>query len=48
MSIATGGLEMYLGDRFSVGLDLNGRFAMVGETLDKNSFDATLRMDTHF
>jgi hypothetical protein len=48
MSIATTGLEMYLADRFSVGIDFNGRFAMIGETIDKNSFDATLRMDTHF
>ncbi|MEK7357580.1 MAG: hypothetical protein AAB250_14095 [Bdellovibrionota bacterium] len=48
MSIATTGLEMYLADRFSIGLDFNGRFAMIGETIDKNSFDATLRMDTHF
>lgn len=48
MSIATTGLEFYLADRISVGVDFNGRFAMIGETLDKNSFDATLRMDTHF
>lgn len=48
MSIATTGLEMYLGDRFSVGVDLNGRFAMIGETIDKSSVDATVRVDTHF
>ena len=48
MSVATTGVDFYVNDRFSVGADINGRFAMIGETLDHSSYDATLRMDTHF
>lgn len=47
-SVATVGGDFFVSDKFSVGADLNARTALIGETIDKNSFDATLRMDTHF
>ncbi|HVK60231.1 MAG TPA: hypothetical protein VM432_01725 [Bdellovibrionales bacterium] len=47
-SVATAGLDFYMNDRFSIGADLNGRSAMIGETIDKNSIDGTIRVDAHF
>jgi hypothetical protein len=46
--IFTAGLDFYLNQKFSVGLDMNGRTAMINETIDHNSLDATLRLDAHF
>ena len=40
--------DVYLNKKFSVGADLNARSSLIGDTIDKNSFDATLRVDTHF
>ncbi|MES2857513.1 MAG: hypothetical protein V4692_16705 [Bdellovibrionota bacterium] len=46
--VATAGLDFFMSNRFSVGAELNGRSAMIGETVDKNSVDGTLRIDAHF
>ncbi len=46
--LATIGLDVYLNEKFSLGVDLTGRSSMVSETPDKSSADATLRMDAHF
>jgi hypothetical protein len=47
-SVATLGLDFFMSSRFSVGADINGRSAMIGETADKNSIDGTIRLDAHF
>jgi hypothetical protein len=47
-SVATVGGDIFFTDKFSIGADINARSALIGETIDRNSFDATLRLDTHF
>ena len=47
-SVATVGLDLYLSDRFSIGADISARSALTAETLDRTSYDGTLRMDAHF
>lgn len=47
-SVGTLGLDLFLSKGFSLGLDLSARNTMVAETMDQSSYDATLRMDTHF
>lgn len=47
-SVASAGVDFFLTDRFSLGADVNARTAMIGETLDRNSYDATVRFDAHF
>lgn len=47
-SVATLGLDLYLSRAFSFGLDVSARNTMIAETIDQNSFDATIRADTHF
>lgn len=47
-ALAILGMDFFLTDRFSVGTELSARNSMIGETLDRVSYDATLRMDTHF
>lgn len=47
-SVATLGFDFFLNDRLSLGADLSARNTMTGETPDANSYDAALRMDTHF
>lgn len=47
-SVATLGLDMFLSKGFSLGLDLSTRNTMIAETLDRDSYDATFRVDTHF
>lgn len=47
-SVATLGMDLFLNDKISIGADISARNSMISETLDRNSFDATLRMDTHF
>jgi hypothetical protein len=42
------GLDLFMNENLSLGLDLAGRQAMIGETVDRSSFDATVRLDTHF
>lgn len=44
-SLATGGIDIFISDRFSVGFEATARDALVAETIDHNSLDATLRMD---
>jgi hypothetical protein len=47
-SLAVVGLDLFMNENLSLGLDLAGRQAMIGETVDRSSFDATVRLDTHF
>lgn len=47
-SVATLGSDVFLSDRFSFGADVNARNSLIGETIDHNSFDLTLRVDAHF
>lgn len=47
-SVASLGGDMFLSDRFSIGLDISARNSMVNETFDRTSYDGTLRVDTHF
>jgi hypothetical protein len=48
MSVATLGGDLFVNDRFSLGADINARNALIGETIDHNSYDLTLRVDAHF
>ena len=41
------GLDAFVSDKVSVGIDLSGRSAMIADTPDKNSIDTTLRLDFH-
>jgi hypothetical protein len=47
-SIATLGLEYFLGPAVSMTAEISARNAMIEETIDQSSLDATLRLDTHF
>ncbi len=47
-SVATLGGDLFMSDRFSIGADVNARNSLIGETIDHNSFDLTLRVDAHF
>ncbi len=47
-SVATLGGDAFITDRFSLGVDLNARNSLIGETIDHNSYDMTLRIDAHF
>lgn len=47
-SVATLGFDLYLSEGLSLGADISTRNTMIAETIDQNSYDATLRMDTHF
>lgn len=42
------GTDLYLSSTVSVGFDLSARTAMISETIDRTSYDGTLRLDTHF
>jgi len=44
-SLATGGFDVFISDRLSVGLEASARDSLVAETIDHNSIDATLRLD---
>jgi len=48
MSVASLGGDLFINERFSLGADVNARNALIGETIDHNSFDMTLRVDAHF
>ena len=48
MSVATLGGDLFVSDRVSLGADLNARNSLIGETIDHNSYDLTLRVDAHF
>ncbi len=45
--LALGG-EYFIGRSLSVGAELSARHALIGETVDRNAVDATVRLDTHF
>lgn len=47
-SVASLGSDLFITDRVSVGADVNARSSLIGDTIDKNSFDMTIRLDTHF
>ncbi|MCH2535203.1 MAG: hypothetical protein MK008_12235 [Bdellovibrionales bacterium] len=42
------GLQTFLTNSVSLGIDIAYRSAMIDETIDKRSIDANLRIDTHF
>jgi hypothetical protein len=46
--VGTLGLDCFLNDKLSVGVDVSGRSAMISDTPDKSSVDATMRVDAHF
>ncbi len=47
-SVATLGGDLFVTDRLSFGADINARNSLIGETIDHNSYDLTLRLDAHF
>ena len=47
-SLFTMGLQTFLTNSVSLGIDIAYRSAMIDETIDKRSIDANLRIDTHF
>ena len=47
-SVLTAGLDIFLNEHFSVGGEISARNSMIADTMDHNSYDATIRMDTHF
>jgi hypothetical protein len=47
-SVGTLGIDLFFSETFSIGLDANLRNTLIAETQDRNSYDATLRFDTHF
>jgi hypothetical protein len=47
-SVLTFGMDLFLTDRFSFGADLSARNSIIAETVDRTSYDATFRLDTHF
>jgi hypothetical protein len=47
-SVATIGFDFFLSEGLSLGVEVSGRQAMIGETLDRASADGTVRIDTHF
>ncbi len=47
-SVAAIGMEFFVIPGLSVGAEISARTALIAETSDRNSADATLRLDTHF
>jgi hypothetical protein len=47
-SVGTVGIDLFLSDRFSLGVEASGRSAMISDTLDRGSLDGTVRLDAHF
>ncbi len=47
-SVLTAGGDLFVNDRLSIGADINMRNSLIGETIDHNSYDMTLRVDAHF
>ena len=43
-----GGMDTYLSKSLSLGVEVGARAAMITRTIDKNSIDVTLRLDTYF
>jgi hypothetical protein len=48
VSLVSLGADYYVNSRVSLGAEVSARNAMVSEGFDRSSYDATLRMDTHF
>lgn len=48
VSLVSVGADYYVNSRVSLGAEVSARNAMVAEGFDRSSYDATLRMDTHF
>jgi hypothetical protein len=46
--LLVGGLDAFVSKNFSLGFELGWRTALVTSTIDKNSMDGTLRLDTFF
>jgi hypothetical protein len=44
-SVLTGGIEYFFADRLSVGLEGGARTSLISDTIDRASYDATLRVD---
>ena len=42
------GLSSFITDGLSIGAEAAGRISMISDTVDRNSLDLTLRVDTHF
>lgn len=47
-SVAVAGFDVYLSPMFSLGGEASVRSALVADTVDQLTYDATLRMDAHF
>jgi hypothetical protein len=47
-SVATLGLDLFLSDKVSLGAEVSARNSLIAETIDKNSYDASVRLDAHF
>ncbi|MBT4762488.1 MAG: hypothetical protein HOO06_12370 [Bdellovibrionaceae bacterium] len=47
-SILAAGASTYISKGLSMGVEFSYRNAMIDETIDKSSFDAIFRVDTHF
>jgi opacity protein-like surface antigen len=47
-AVLTAGLDLFVSKKLSLGADLSSRNSLISDTIDKNSLDLTLRMDTHF
>jgi hypothetical protein len=48
VSLVSIGADYYVNSRVSLGAEVSARNAMVAEGFDRSSYDATIRMDTHF
>lgn len=47
-SVFTGGVEMHASRNLTLAAEMSARTALISETLDKNSYDVTLRIDANF
>jgi hypothetical protein len=47
-SVLTAGVELLAAKSLTLGADISNRSALVGETIDRNSYDMTLRIDANF
>lgn len=47
-SVLTAGGDIYLTSSISMGMDVSARTAMITDSFDRQSYDGTVRIDTHF
>lgn len=47
-SVFTGGVELHAARSLTFAAELSARTAMISETIDKNSYDMTIRVDANF